>query len=128
MVKPQRRARRPTKKVAMVSDSSRPTAIPGVRIAHIGGSNRTVGEIRTYWRSRAATFLHHSIEEEHDQTALGAILTYADIVFHSSCKASPQTKRHLALFCERAGKPLIPLENTSLSCLKEALGAWCPIA
>src|SRR5215467_6626422 len=87
MVKPQRRASRPTKKVATTLDPSRPTAIPGVRIAHIGGSNRTVGEIRTYWQSRAATFMHHSIEQEHDQTGLGAILTYADIVFHSNSKA-----------------------------------------
>lgn len=35
---------------------------------------------------------------------------------------------HLARFCERAGKPLIPLEDTSLPCLEKALGAWCPIA
>jgi hypothetical protein len=60
-----------------------------------------------YWQSRAATFMHRSIDEEQDQTALGAILSYADIVFHSNSKASPKTKRHLALFCERAGKPLI---------------------
>ena len=72
--------------------------------------------------------MNHSVDEKHDHTALGFILTCADIVFHSSSDASPQTKHHLALFCERAGKPLIPLEDTSLPCLEEALGAWCPIA
>jgi len=112
----------------MTLDLSRPTAIPGVRIAHIGGSNQAVGEIRTYWQSRGAVFMHHSFEVEHDHTALGSILTCADVVFHSSSDASPQTKHQIALFCERAGKPLIPLEDTSLSGLEEALGAWCPIA
>src|SRR5262249_55092225 len=111
----------------MALNLSRPTAIPGVRIAHIGGSNRTVREIRTYWQSRGAIFMPHSFEEEHDQTALGAILTCADIVFHTHSGARPQTKQHLALFCERAGKPLIPFEETSLSCLEEALTAWCPM-
>jgi len=72
--------------------------------------------------------MHHSFEEEHDRTALCSILTCADIVFHSSSDSKPQTKHHIALFCERAGKPLIPLEDTSLLCLEEALGAWCPIA
>ena len=112
----------------MTLNLSHPTPIPGVRIAHIGGTNRAVGEIRTYWQSRGAIFMHHSFEKEHDQTALSSILTCADIVFHSSSDASLQTKHHVALFCERAGKPLIPLEDTSLPCLEEALGAWCPIA
>jgi len=109
-------------------DPSHPTAIPGVRIAHIGGKLGAVVNIRTYWQSRGATFMHYSFEEGQDQAALGAILARADIVFHSSHDTSPRTKHHLAIFCERACKPLIPLEDSSLSSLEEVLGTWCPIA
>ena len=109
-------------------EPSHPTAIPGVRIVHFGGRSGGIEDIRAYWLSRRAVFMHHSFEEVRDLAALDSILACADIVFLSSTDAPAQTEHYLALCCERADKPLIPLEDSSLSCLEEVLGEWCPIA
>ena len=72
--------------------------------------------------------MHHGFEEGQDRAALDSILACADVVFLSSTDASAQTKHYLVLCCARADKPLIPLEDSSLSCLEEVLEEWCPIA
>src|SRR5262245_44843090 len=39
---------------------SGPARLPGVHIGHIGGRIGAVAEIRVYWQTRGAVFLHHS--------------------------------------------------------------------
>ena len=72
-------------------------------------------------------FIHHSFEEDQDRAALDSILAFADVVFLSSTDASAQTEHYLALCCARVDKPLIPLQDSSLSSLEEVLGTWCPM-
>ena len=72
--------------------------------------------------------MHLSFEEGQDSAALDWILSCADIVFLSSTDASAQTEHYVALCCARADKPLIPVEDSSLSSLEEVLGTWCPMA
>ena len=59
---------------------------------------------------------------------LSTILKRADVVFHSLEEVSAETRRYLMAYCERAEKPLVPLAESSLAGLRDALGTWCPLA
>jgi len=104
-----------------------PSRIPGVRIAHVSGRSQAVNDIEVYWQSRGAIFMHWAIEGGGGATGLDPILNDADIVFHSADDINPEMRRQLVAFCERAEKPLIALDESSLSGLAEALLAWSPL-
>jgi hypothetical protein len=99
-----------------------------VRIAYVGGHSHAVGEIEVYWQSRGAIFMHCALNADGQAADLSAILKRADVVFHSLEGIGAETRRYLMAFCERAEKPLIPLAESSLAGLRDALGTWCPLA
>jgi hypothetical protein len=57
--------------------------IPGVHVAHIGGQDGTVAQIRAYWQARGAVFLHHPIGSAEQHCGLEEILDPSHIVFHA---------------------------------------------
>jgi len=105
-----------------------PTRIPGVRIAFVGRQSDAATEMQAYWHSRGATFMHLALDGSAEATRLKSILSHADFVFHSAEDITPEIRRELMAFCERAEKPLIMLDESSLSGLTEVLRACCPIA
>ena len=105
-----------------------PPRIPGVRVAYVGGRFEAVRDVHLYWQSRGTAFLHYAPESGQGSAALSRILDRADIVFHSAQSIGAELQQHLIAFCERWEKPLIPVHETSLSGLKEALGTWSPLA
>jgi hypothetical protein len=107
--------------------SSGPARIPGVHIGHIGGRIGAVEEIRAYWQARGAVFLHHSLELGEQQSRLEEILERSHIVFHARDGAAGELDRSLERYCERKGKPLIPLEANSIAALADALAASLPL-
>src|SRR5262245_7029564 len=104
-----------------------PSRIPGVRIAYVGRQTDAAAEMRAYWQSRGATFVHFSPDRGGEAIGLKSILSHADVVFHSAEDITPEVRRDLMAFCEHAEKPLIMLDESSLSCLIEALRVCCPI-
>ena len=104
-----------------------PTRIPGVRIAYVGGPSPAIGEMQVYWRSRGAIFMHCPLDAGEQPAELSIILKRADVVFHSLEDISAETRRYLMAYCERAEKPLVPLAESSLAGLRDALGTWCPL-
>ena len=105
-----------------------PTRIPGVRIAYVSGQSQAIAEMQVYWQSRGAIFMHCALDANGQPAALSCVLARADVVFHSHEDISAETRRYLMAFCERAEKPLIPLAESSLAGLRDALGSWCPLA
>jgi hypothetical protein len=83
--------------------------------------------MQVYWQSRGAIFMPCALDANGQPTRLSLILTRADVVFHA-LDVSPETRRYLMAFCERAEKPLIPLAEISLAGLRDALGSWCPLS
>jgi hypothetical protein len=61
------------------------------------------------------------------QASLNEALERADIVFHA-VGLGLEVERQLGAYCERAGKPLVPLPDPSLLGLEEALVSWCPLS
>jgi len=110
-----------------VSQSDFPSRIPGVRIAYVGRQSDVATEMQAYWQSRGATFVHLRLDGRGEAISLKSILSDADVVFHSAEDITPEILRELRAFCERAEKPLIMLDENTLSGLTEALRAWCPI-
>src|SRR5262245_21376063 len=105
-----------------------PTRIPGVRIAYVGRQSDVATEMQAYWQSRGATFVHLPLDGRGEAKSLKSMLIGADVVFHSAEDVTLEILRELRAFCERAEKPLIMLDENTLSGLTEALRAWCPIA
>jgi len=102
--------------------------IPGVRIAYVAGQSQAIGEMQVYWQSRGAIFMHCALETNGQPAGLSFVLQRADVVFHSLAGVSAETRRYLMEYCERAEKPLIPLAESSLAGLGDALGTTCPLA
>jgi hypothetical protein len=84
--------------------------------------------MQLYWQSRGAIFMHCVLDTNGQPAGLSFVLERADVVFHSPEEISAQTRRYLMASCERAEKPLIPLAESSLAGLRDALGTWCPLA
>jgi len=103
------------------------TWIPGVRVAYVGGGSEAVNAMAHYWQARGATFIHCAAGGRGATIDLGRNLECADVVFHAPEEVSPELRRELVSFCERAEKPLIALDQTSLSDLEAALGSWCAL-
>jgi len=114
--------------VPQTAGPSFPTRIPGVRIAFVGRQSDAATEMQAYWHLRGASFVHLALDGNAEATRLKSILSHADVVFHSAEDITPEIRRELMAFCERAEKPLIMLDESSLSGLTEALRAWCPLA
>lgn len=57
---------------------------------------------------------------------LSFVLKGADVVFHALEDISAETRRYLMASCARAEKPLIPLAESSLAGLRDALGTLVP--
>jgi len=93
----------------------------------VGVQSQGIGEMQIYWQSRGAVFVHCALDTIGQAAALSAILRRADVVFHSLEDIGADTRRTLMAFCERAEKPLIPLAESSLAGLRDALGTWCPL-
>ena len=108
--------------------TSGPLRIPGVHIGHIGGSIGAVEEIRAYWQTRGAVFMHHSLERGEYQTRLEEILERSHILFHARASAGCDFGLRLERYCERRGKPLILLRANSLAALADALATSLPLA
>ena len=105
-----------------------PTRIPGVRIAYVGSQSDAATEMQAYWESRGAKFVRFALDGSAEADGLKSILGRADVVFHSAEDITPQIRQELMAFCERAERPLILLDENSMSGLAEALRAWCPIS
>ena len=125
----QRRSRAPTQfgRAAATAGPLFPTRIPGVRIAYVGSHSEAAAEMQGYWQSRGASFVHFALDGNAEALELQTILSHADVVFHSAGDATVEFQRELMTVCERAEKPLIVLDESSLSGLTEALCACCPI-
>src|SRR5262245_20907810 len=119
--KPRKQRSVPAKHADEASRHYFPSRIPGMRIAYVSGRAEGVKDIEVYWQSRGAIFMHCPVGGEAEATGLNPILNLADIVFHSAGDTSPEMHKHLLAFCERAEKPLITLNESSLSGLTEAL-------
>jgi len=72
--------------------------------------------------------MHCALETNGQPAGLSFVLQRADVVFHSLAGVSAETRRYLMEYCERAEKPLIPLAESSLAGLGDALGTTCPLA
>jgi hypothetical protein len=94
----------------------------------VGGQSQAIGEMQLYWQSRGAIFMHCVLDANGQPAGLSFVLERADVVFHSLEEISAETRRHLMASCERAAKPLIPLAESSLAGLRDALETWCPPA
>jgi hypothetical protein len=73
-------------------------------------------------------FRHFALDANGRPAGLSFVLKRADVVFHSLEDISAQTRRYLMPSCERLEKPLIPLAESSLAGLRDALGTCCPLA
>lgn len=126
-VRRQRTSRRIAPPVAARNGRSGPSRIPGVYIAHIGGQDATVEQIRAYWQARGAVFMHHSLESGEQQIGLEEVLERSHIVFHAPAEASSGLSRDLEKYCKRTEKPLILLEENSVWALARALATSLPL-
>jgi hypothetical protein len=94
----------------------------------VGSQSQAIAEMQVYWQSRGAIFMHCALDANGQPTGLSFVLKRADVVFPSPEDISAETRRDLLTFCERAEKPLIPLAESSLAGLGDALGTWCLLA
>jgi hypothetical protein len=122
-----RRTQRIAQPAANDGCAAAPARIAGVHVAHIGGQDATVAQIRAYWQSRSAVFMHHSPELGGQLARLEEILDRSHVVFHAPAGANSQLRRDLERYCERAEKPLILLEENSVWALAKALATLLPL-
>jgi hypothetical protein len=101
--------------------------IPGVRIAYIGPRNAAVDEIGAYWRARGAAFAFHAPGADGSLGGLGQVLERADIALVAAGGLGPDAERRLEACCGRMERPLITLEEGSLSAVEQALRTWYPL-